>query len=296
MDIDLLRTFLEVHRTRHFGRAADRLFITQSAVSARIRLLEDDLGAALFTRARNNIDLTPAGRRFLRHAESILNAWNRARQDTLLAEADRVPLAVGGTFSLWDIVLQEWISVLATRLPNVSLLAEAHGAEPLLRRVLDGYLDIGFLFEPPAIDEVVVREVGNIDLVLVSTQARRGVEEAMGEGYVLVDWGPSFAAAHARHFPGAPTPRLRAGLGRIGLNHLLRAGGAAYLAEQMVRDLVQSRRLYVVADAPRIERRAYAVHLDGLERRPLIDEVLALMPSLAARGKTEKAGRGPVAS
>ena len=41
MDIDLLRTFLEVYRTRHFGRTAENLYLTQSAVSARIRLLEE---------------------------------------------------------------------------------------------------------------------------------------------------------------------------------------------------------------------------------------------------------------
>ncbi|MEX2517286.1 MAG: LysR family transcriptional regulator, partial [Gammaproteobacteria bacterium] len=44
MDVDLLKTFLEVQRTRHFGRAADNLFLTQSAISARIRQLEDELG------------------------------------------------------------------------------------------------------------------------------------------------------------------------------------------------------------------------------------------------------------
>ena len=45
MDIDLLRTFVEVSSTRHFGKAAQNLFVTQSAVSARIRLLERTLGA-----------------------------------------------------------------------------------------------------------------------------------------------------------------------------------------------------------------------------------------------------------
>jgi DNA-binding transcriptional LysR family regulator len=44
MDTQLLRTFLEVHRTRHFGRAADNLYVSQSAVSARIRQLEEELG------------------------------------------------------------------------------------------------------------------------------------------------------------------------------------------------------------------------------------------------------------
>ena len=65
MDIELLKTFLELSRTRHFGRAAENLFISQSAVSARIRQLEDSIGAPLFTRDRNNIQLTSAGERFL---------------------------------------------------------------------------------------------------------------------------------------------------------------------------------------------------------------------------------------
>lgn len=61
MDTELLKTFLEVSRTRHFGRAAEALYLTQSAVSFRIRQLENQLGVNLFTRHRNNIRLTTAG-------------------------------------------------------------------------------------------------------------------------------------------------------------------------------------------------------------------------------------------
>lgn len=61
MDTELLKTFLEVSRTRHFGRAAESLYLTQSAVSFRIRQLENQLGVNLFTRHRNNIRLTAAG-------------------------------------------------------------------------------------------------------------------------------------------------------------------------------------------------------------------------------------------
>ena len=63
MDTELLKTFLEVSRTRHFGRAAESLYLTQSAVSFRIRQLENQLGVNLFTRHRNNIRLTAAGNR-----------------------------------------------------------------------------------------------------------------------------------------------------------------------------------------------------------------------------------------
>src|SRR3990167_3219938 len=137
MDIDLLRTFLEVYRTRHFGRTAENLYLTQSAVSARIRLLEETLGAPLFTRTRNDIRLTPAGTRMLKYAEAILNAWNRARQDAALGEEDKVSLAIGASYSLWDILLQDWTHRLYDAIPRVALQGEAHGPELLIRKLLD---------------------------------------------------------------------------------------------------------------------------------------------------------------
>ncbi|MFC1681964.1 LysR family transcriptional regulator [Pseudomonadota bacterium] len=59
MDIETFRTLLEVNRTRHFGKAAEELFITQSAVSARIKKLEENLGVTLLDRSRRDIHPTP---------------------------------------------------------------------------------------------------------------------------------------------------------------------------------------------------------------------------------------------
>ena len=52
MDTDLLKTFIEVSKTRHFGKAAENLYVTQAAVSSRIRQLESRLGVELFSRRR----------------------------------------------------------------------------------------------------------------------------------------------------------------------------------------------------------------------------------------------------
>ena len=79
MDTDLLRTFIEVSKTRHFGRAAETLYLTQSAVSFRIRQLEQQLGVTLFARHRNNIQLTLAGERLYPYAEAILQTLGRAK-------------------------------------------------------------------------------------------------------------------------------------------------------------------------------------------------------------------------
>lgn len=278
MDIALLKTFLEVNRTRHFGRAADNLFLTQSAVSARIRLLEETLGVQLFTRDRNNIQLTPGGARFLKHAESIVNAWNQACQDTTLQDERKRPLSVGAMISLWDILLQDWMQELCARHPDIALRADAFSAETLVRRMLDGGLDLGFMFDPPQLAELLVEELGAIPLRLVATRPGLDAATAVREpDYVMVDWGTSFAIAHAREFPDMPTPSLHMGLGRMALSFILARGGAAYLAEPMVASHLAEGLLYAVADAPRIERHCFAVLPQGVTRSPIIDQALAMV-------------------
>ena len=293
MDIVLLKTFLEVNRTRHFGRAADNLFLTQSAVSARIRLLEETLGVQLFTRDRNNIQLTPAGDRFLRHAESIVNAWNRALQDTALRDESKQPLSVGGMYSLWDIVLQDWIHAVYRQLPNVALRAEAYSTDVLIRRVLDGALDVAFMFEPPQIAELPVEEIGAVSLIMVASRDGLEAQEAVRQkDYVLVDWGTSFAMSHARHFTDMPAPSLHLALGRIALPFLLECGGVAYLAEPMARPYLEAERLYRVAGAPHIERRFFAVYPQDNAPRPVVEQAVALLRGRLG-GETADASRAP---
>jgi DNA-binding transcriptional LysR family regulator len=293
MDIDLLRTFLEVNRTRHFGRAADNLFLTQSAVSARIRLLEEAVGTTLFTRTRNDIQLTPAGSRLAKYAESIVNTWNRARQEAGLGEANLLSLAIGGVDSLWDILLQEWSHKLYHQFPGVVLQTETHGQDTLIRKLRDDALDIGFMFEPPQMAELHAREVATTRLVMVAARPGLSAREAIGEGYVMVDWGTSFAIAHARHFPDMPPPRVRVSLGRMALAFLFENGGATYLAEPMVTEALAAGRLFNVADAPVIDRQVYAVWATASDRRTLLEQALKLLPPVA---KTKAAALAAAAS
>jgi DNA-binding transcriptional LysR family regulator len=75
MDLELLRTFLEVNRTRHFARSAELLNITQAAVSNRVKTLETFLKVRLFDRTTRDIRLTPEGARLVRHADRVIAAW-----------------------------------------------------------------------------------------------------------------------------------------------------------------------------------------------------------------------------
>jgi DNA-binding transcriptional LysR family regulator len=275
MDIELLRTFLEVERTGHFGRAADRLFVTQSAVSSRIRLLEETMGVPVFTRRRNDIQLTPAGMRLKKHAETMVAAWERARQETGL-EGDYVDaISVGALWDLWDILLQHWLGHVRDSLPGTALQVEAHATDMLVRKLVDGLLDLAFMFEAPRVSELDVRQVATVTLRMVSTHKGIGVREATHGDYVMVDWGQVFALQHARHFPDMPVPGVRMGFGSLALNYLLARGGSAYLAEQVLENMRGRKQLYVVRDAPVIERAAYAVYRPGTDREETLRRSLS---------------------
>ena len=95
MDISLARTFLEIVATVSFLRAAERLHVTQTAVSARVRTLKDLLGRRLFVRNKSGASLTPAGEQFLRYAPTLVQGWERARHQVAVPSGRRAIVTVG---------------------------------------------------------------------------------------------------------------------------------------------------------------------------------------------------------
>src|SRR5215218_9016670 len=80
LDLGQVRAFVVTAEQLHFGRAAARLFLTQQALSKRIRQLERSLGEPLFVRGSRGVELTSAGHRFLPHARQLLDAADAAAQ------------------------------------------------------------------------------------------------------------------------------------------------------------------------------------------------------------------------
>ncbi len=273
MDIELLRTFLEVERLRHFRKAADELFITQAAVSSRIKLLEETLGVPLFIRQKRQIDLTPEGHRFKRYAERLIAEWRKARHDVSLGQSQS-QLAVGGTFRVWDAGMQEWVHDVHRTFPDLALILESHTPETLVRRLLDGQLDLGFIMEPPQLDMLEIVEVAKLALVLVSSEANSSVEDALQQGYVQVDWGLSAALQHRRLYPDAQEPPLRIANAKVAMDFILEFGGAAYLSSREITDEIKQGELFLVKGAKPIERTVYAIHPVRTERADLIAEVI----------------------
>ncbi len=280
MDIALLKTFLEVVKRRHFGRAAETLCITQSAVSARIKLLESQLGLQLLVRQRKDIQLTPAGIRLLRHAETIVSGWERARQEIALAPDFSSILAIGLAQDLWNIMLRDWLVAMRREQPAIALRIETHPGEVLVHRLTSHLLDLAFMFEPPMMPGLETEQVLEVPLVLVASRPGLSVVEAMTDDYLLVDWGSVFALRHAELFADLPTPAIKVNAGVLAIDLLLRMGGSAYLSQRMAQRQIDQGRLFLVEGAPVISRFAYAVYSPHSQRLEIIREALAGLRAL----------------
>lgn len=276
MDLELLRTFLELHRLRHFGRAALALNVTQAAVSSRLKSLETQLGVQLFQRDRRGMRITPEGSRLVRHAERLIAGWRAARQDVALA-ASGGQLVVGGSLRLADVLLQPWLRKLRHTNPDLAIIGEAQSPPYLIQRLVEGYMDVALMFEPAQLEVLQIRAVSEVQLMLVSTRPEAVVEQALASGFVYVDWGLSHGLEFRREFPDAPEARTRVSDGAMALDLLTRFGGSAYLPERSARDRLRSGMLFEVAGAPRFTRIAYATWPVRSARVELIEQCLALI-------------------
>jgi len=260
MDVELLRTFIEIMETGHFVRAAERLNVTQSTVSARVKELEARLGRSLFVRGRSRAVLTPAGRHFRPHAEAMLRSWSRARQEVGLPETFETVLSVGGQYTLWDRVLQLWVAEMRRAEPGVALRAEVARPDELTRLLFEGALDIAVLYAPQPRAGLHIEPLLEERLVLVST-GKANVRPG-DPGYVMVDWGAEFGNDHAAAFPDIDTPALTVGLGAVGLNHILSEGGGAYFPYRVIKLYLETGELGLVSGAPEFTRPAFVVWQD----------------------------------
>jgi len=277
MDTDLLKTFLEVEKTRHFGRAAENLYLTQSAVSARIRQLESILGNAIFNRHRNNINLTPAGERLKPHAEAVLTSWRRAVEEASLGMDQTIQLAIGATANLWDLALQGYIHTIFQEFPGLAIRAEAHSRELLSEYLLSRTIDIAFLFDPPKVEELIVEPLFEINLILVSSFTDANINNVFDRNYVKVDWGTAFDIQHANIVDKTIIPQLHTTTGRIALDFILENGGSCFLPSSIALPYVESKQFLLIEAVPEISRSVFYAYLETSEKMESIRRALNII-------------------
>jgi len=275
MDITLARTFLRVVETGSFIDAARRLNITQSTVSTRIKSLEDQLGRPLFERSKSGAELTAAGEQFQKHALALLRVWQQAQREVGLTDAHRDHLTVGADTCLWSGLLLKWIAWLRTAIPDIAVTGANPGNGDLVRRLVEGTLDLAVLYRPAPIPGLAMEHLFDEEFVLATT-APPG-RRAAGD-HVLIDWGTDFQSDRAALSPEFASSGLNLDLGPLGLDYVLENGGSAYFPVRLIRRHVARGRLRIPARSRRFtypvfvvypearDEEAYAPLLEGLRR------------------------------
>lgn len=282
MDITLARTFLEIVATGNFLRAAERLHVTQTAVSARVRTLEDLLGRRLFVRNKAGASLTTAGEQFLRYAPTLVQVWERARHQVAVPRGRRAVVTVGCEIPLWDPLLLDWLLWMRRAAPQLALRAEVGLPGSLMNQVGEGILDIAVVYAPQQRPGLRIELLIEEKLVLVTT-ARRGPAPRPSD-YVFVDWGPEFAAQHNVAFPELANAATFFGLGPLGREYLLQVGGSGYFRLSAIRRHLESGRLRVVPGAPEFLYPAYAVYSASADAK-IVTPALAGLKHVAGAGQ-----------
>src|SRR5260221_8963319 len=146
MDLKQLEYFVTVATEQNFTRAAQRLHIVQSGLSASIRALEDELGTALFIRTTRRVDLTTTGRAFLVEARRVLAAADDARQLVdQMQGLQRGALSIGmiqGLSPLFDIA--QMLGRFRAACPHVEIRLVSGGTLRLIEGVRAGEFDLAF--------------------------------------------------------------------------------------------------------------------------------------------------------
>lgn len=270
MDTELLKTFLEVSRTRHFGRAAEALYLTQSAVSFRIRQLENQLGVNLFTRHRNNIRLTAAGEKLLPYAETLMNTWQAARKE--VAQTSRHnEFSIGASASLWECMLNDWLGRLYQRQePQNGLQFEARIAQrqSLVKQLHERQLDLLITTEAPKMDEFSSELLGHFTLALYCSSPARMKSEL---NYLRLEWGPDFQQHEAGLIAADEVPVLTTSSAELARQQLNALNGCSWLPVNWANE---KGGLHTVADSATLSRPLYAIWLQNSDKYSLICDLL----------------------
>ncbi|MFU0868512.1 HTH-type transcriptional regulator HdfR [Kluyvera ascorbata] len=267
VDTELLKTFLEVSRTRHFGRAAEALYLTQSAVSFRIRQLENQLGVNLFTRHRNNIRLTAAGEKLLPYAETLMNTWQAARKE-VASTSRHNEFSIGASASLWECMLNEWLGRLYQADDALQFEARIAQRQSLVKQLHERQLDLLITTETPKMDEFSSQLLGHFTLELFCASPATIKADL---NYLRLEWGADFQQHETGLIASDDIPLLTTSSASLAYRQLLPLKGCTWLPTSWAQE---QNGLYPVADGSSISRPLYAIWLQNSDKQAQIRDIL----------------------
>lgn len=253
MNIELARTFLEIVRCGSFIAAAERLHVTQTAITARVQNLESQLNGKLFVRNRAGARLTTDGEAFVVYANQMVQAWEAAQRDLPLLKGYRNILHLGGEISLCNPLMLNWMRTLREQIPSYAIRAEIAEGHSLLRQLELGMLDAALVYQPVYWPGLQVEQLLEEKLI----QIRKPYAP---EPYVYIDWGEDFRRQHDAALPDKAKAAVSFNLGPLALQFILESGGSGYFRTRVVQSYLDNGALERVSKAPEFNYPIYLVY------------------------------------
>ena len=151
MTLTELRYIVALAQERHFGRAAEKCFVSQPTLSVAVKKFEEELGTILFERGVGEIRMTPLGERVVRQAERVLAETKLLKE---LAESGGDPLSgplrLGTIYTIGPYLLPRLVSLLKESAPRMPLMLEENFTVKVLESLKNGDLDVAILAWPIA--------------------------------------------------------------------------------------------------------------------------------------------------
>ncbi len=257
MNVNFLQTFLVVLETGNLNKAAERLNVTPSTVTARLDALEEALGCELLLRSRKGARMTRAGFELRPHAELLVNGWAQARKAINLPEGYSGLFSFACEFDLWHDAGMTWLYSSREANPGLAFEARPGRRAEIAAWLGTGITDAAMTHEPISAPGLASRVCVQQEIVQVTTL--RKTKADWDPNYVYVDLGTDFRRQHALAFPTAKTASITFSTSSWALEHILRFGCSGYLPKGLVDPHLRKRSLRLVKGAPVFERTLYLV-------------------------------------
>ena len=187
MEIRQLRAFVAIAESGTFTAGAQRVHVTQAAISMQIRQLENELGAKVFVRAPRHVILTEAGEHLLRRARQILREHDAALDEIAeLAGAERGRLRIGSASAmvLTD-QLPRVLKELRKQHPRADIAVTSGTSEALVDQILAGELDIAFVSLPVDARGIQTERLSEDQLVAIASPRHKLAKQKTISAYTL---------------------------------------------------------------------------------------------------------------
>jgi LysR family transcriptional regulator, low CO2-responsive transcriptional regulator len=257
MDFDQLRTFLEVAKQGSFSRAGQKVFRSQSAVSAQIRQIESEYGERLLDRSGKTVRMTPAGEVFREYAQRMLSL----RDESLRAVADhgndpRGVLALGANEATCLYVLPNVFAEYLRLYPSVQVSIYRNFSHKILERLDSGAIDVGIVTLPVKMPMLKLRTIFRDRLVLMvsadnplAQHDKVPISMVVEQPLILPRTGFTRRIMDKLFRPYRDKLHVRMELPSIGMiKSFVAAGlGVSLISESFARDEVQSGKVKLIA-------------------------------------------------